>query len=228
MATSADTAQPSPASADAGAPDGPFLTPARIRLLSIAAAVVAVVAVVVWFVITSGQRKEAFAAQALDQARTVAEQGNLADAVQQFERITESYGGTNAAHEATIGMAQARLVAGQTELAISTLESYTATNPPANYASPAWSLLGTGYENVKRFDDAAAAYRKAADLASIDYLKATLLLDAGRAAQLAGKSDLARQVYEQIVADFGDTPSRSEAEVRLAEITAAAAGGAAG
>jgi tetratricopeptide (TPR) repeat protein len=190
--------------------------------------VVAVVAVVVWFVITSGQRKEAFAAQALDQARTVAEQGNLADAVQQFERITESYGGTDAAHEATIGMAQARLVAGQTELAISTLEAYTATNPPANYASPAWSLLGTGYENVKRFDDATAAYRKAADLASIDYLKATLLLDAGRAAQLAGKSDVARQVYEQIVADFGETPSRSEAEVRLAEITASAAGAAAG
>ncbi len=198
-----------------------FLTPARVRLLSIAAVVVAVAAVAVWFVITSSNRKEAFAAQALDQARNTAEQGNLADAVQQFERITESYGGTAAAQEATIGMAQARLVAGQTELAISTLEDYTGSNPPANYASPAWGLLGTGYENVKRFDEATAAYRKAADLATIGYLKATLLLDAGRSARLAGKADAAREIYEQIVADYGDTPARNEAEVRLAELLAA-------
>ncbi|HET9065818.1 MAG TPA: tetratricopeptide repeat protein [Gemmatimonadales bacterium] len=221
MANSVDTATPAPAASDSPIGDAPsFLTPARLKMLGIGAAIVAVAAVVVWFVITSGQRKEAFAAQALEQARGTAEQGNIADAVQQFEKVVELYGGTSAAHEATLGMAQARLVAGQNELAISTLEEFLKANPPASYASPANGLLGTGYENVGRYDDAMAAYQRAAEEADISYLKATLLLDAGRSAMLAGKSDAARGIYEKIIADYGDTPARSEAEVRLAELTA--------
>lgn len=221
MANSVDTATPTPDASDSPmAVESTFFTPARLKMLGIGAAIVAVAAIAVWFVITSGQRKEAFAAQALEQARSTAEQGNIADAVQQFEKVVELYGGTSAAHEATLGMAQARLVAGQNELAISTLEEFIKSNPPATYASPANGLLGTGYENVGRYDDAVAAYQKAADESDVSYLKAILMLDAGRSAKLAGKADTARKIYEKIIADHGDTPARSEAEVRLAELTA--------
>lgn len=215
----ADSAKPAAESATA-ASEQPFLTQARIRMLSIVGAVVVVAALVVWFMITSANRKEAFAAQALEQARSTAESGNLADAVQQYEKVTTNYSGTDAAMQATIGMAQARLVAGQTELAISTLEEFVAKNPPSNYASPANGLLGTGYEDVGRYDEALKAYQKAADEARDDYLKASLLLDAGRSAKLAGKKEEAVKIYNQIVDKFGDTAARSEAEVRLSELTA--------
>lgn len=220
MATSAETAHPQPGAETTSGADTPFLTPARLRLFGIGAAVLVVAAAAIWFVMESGKRKEAFAAQALEQARATAEQGNMADAVQQFERVVESYGGTGAAYEATIGMAQARLVAGQTELAISTLEEFVGRNPPATYASPAYGLLGTGYENVRRYGEAVTAYQKAADLATVDYLKAILLLDAGRAARANDQPDAARSIYERVIAEYGETAARSEAEVRLAELTA--------
>lgn len=198
-----------------------FLTPQRIRLLGIGAAVVAVVGGGIWFAKVSGERKEAAAATALEQARGTAEQGNLAEAVTMFEQVSTTYAGTAAANEAVIGMAQARLVAGQSELAVATLTDFLGKNPGATFASPAQGLLGTAYENTGRYAEAKAAYEKAAELATVDYLKATLLLDAARAARLAKDSAGARTIYEQIIATYGETAARTEAEVRLGELTAA-------
>lgn len=222
MATD-DRTPPPPAAApvpsyELGTEAGSFLTPQRIKVAGIALAVVAVAAAGIWFTNASAERKEVFAAQALEQARATAEQGDIGQAVQQFEQVTAQYGGTPASHEATIGIAQARLVSGQAELAIASLRDYLATNPPDNYASPAQGLLGTALENTGRYADAEAAYRVAAEKAGVDYLKATLLLDAGRAARLAGREEEAREIYNRIVADFGETAARTEAEVRLGEM----------
>ena len=215
MATTVDSTD---ATTDSSITDGPFLTPQRIRIFGIAAAVVAVLALAAWFAVTAGKRKEAFAAKALEDARSVAEQGNLPLAVQQFEAVTTQYSGTSAAHEATLGMVQARLVNGQSELAISTLTDFLGKNPPATYAAPGSALLGTAYENTSKYAEALAAYRKAADLATTDYLKATYLIDAGRAARLAKDSAQATAIYREIIDKFGETAAKTEAEVRLAEM----------
>lgn len=225
MATSdsTPTSDSSPAaSLDLGGEGGGFLTPERIRMGGIALAAVVVLGGGIWFVNSAGKRKEAFAAQALETARNMAEQGNIGQAVQEFEKVTAQYDGTAAAHEATLGIAQARLVAGQAELAIASLNDYLGTNPPATYASPARGLLGTALENTGKFAEAQASYRTAADLATVDYLKATLLLDAARAARLAGNRDAARAIYEEIIGSYGETAARTEAEVRLGELTAGA------
>jgi TolA-binding protein len=44
-------------------------------------------------------------------------------------------------------------------------------------------------------------------------------VDAGRAYRNAGKVDEARKAYATVLADYGDTPSKTEATVRLAELT---------
>lgn len=198
-----------------------FFTPERLKMLGIGAVALAVVGGGFWFAKVTGERKESFAAQALEQARNTAEQGNMGQAVQEFERVTAQYAGTAASHEATLGIAQARLVAGQTELAISSLQAYLGSNPPATYASPANGLLGTALENTGKYADAETAYRKAAELATVDFLKATLLLDAARAARLSGRRAEAKAIYEEIVAKYAETAARTEAEVRLGELTAA-------
>lgn len=198
-----------------------FLTPQRIRLLGIGMAAVVIIGGGLWFAKVSGDRKEAAAATALEQARATAEQGNLAEAVTMFEQVSTTFGGTSAANEAVLGMAQARLVAGQSELAVATLTEFLGKSPSATYASPAQGLLGTAYENTGRFAEAKAAYQKAAELATVDYLKATLLLDAARAARLGKDAAGSRAIYEEIIATYGETAARTEAEVRLGEMTAA-------
>jgi tetratricopeptide (TPR) repeat protein len=204
-----------------GDPDAqPFFTPQRIRIFGIAGAAVLVIGLVAWFMVAAGQRKQAFAAEALEQARDAAAQQNWGVAVQGFTRVASSYSGTPAAYEANLGLAQAKLVAGQNELAISTLEAFLKTNPPPTYASPANNLLGTAYENMGKFAEAEAAYRKGSDLATVDYLKASSLLDAGRAARLANKADEAKSIYTEIVTKYAKTAAYSEAQVRLAELTA--------
>jgi TolA-binding protein len=217
---SASPASSIPAAAVGASDDLPFFTPQRIRLLGIAGAVVLVVGLAVWFTITAGRRKESFAAAALEQARDAAAQNNFGVAVAGFTKVASTYSGTAAAYEATLGIAQTRLVADQNELAISTLTDFLRTNPPPLYAAPANSLLGTAYENTGKFAEAVAAYRKASSLATVDYLKASSLLDAGRAALLAKKPDEAKAIYNEIITKFGKTGAMTEAQVRLAELTA--------
>lgn len=203
--------------------DVPFFTPQRTRLFAIVGGVILVIAVATWFLMTAGQRKEAFAARALESARAVAETGDIGAAVQQFEQVATTYAGTDAGYEATLGIAQARLIAGQSELAISSLEDFIASNPPARFRSPANGLMATALENTGKFAEAAAAYRSASELETVDYLKAILLLDAGRAFRLGGDTASATAAYQEVIDKYGETAARSEAEVRLAELTATSA-----
>ncbi len=219
MATTDETPTGPDNDAPLGISTGEFLTPKRLKMFGIAGAVLLVVVLAIWFAITAGKRKEAFAAGALESARMIAEQGNLPEAVSQFERVATTYKGTSAAFAASLGVAQARLVSGQTELAIASLTEFLATNPPPLYASPANGLLGTGLENTGKFAEAAAAYRAGAELATDNYLKAQALLDAGRAFRIAKNRDEALKCYREIIEKYGDTAARTEAEVRLAEMT---------
>jgi outer membrane protein assembly factor BamD (BamD/ComL family) len=205
---------------DSASGETPFLTPQRIRLFAILGGLILVVAVATWFLMTAGKRKEAFAARALESARAVAESGDLGAAVQQFEQVATTYAGTDAGYEAILGIAQARLIAEQAELAISSLEDFIAGKPPQRFRAPANGLLATALENTGKYAEAAAAYREASELESVDYLKATLLLDAGRASRLAGDTAGAQALYQRVIDEFGETAARSEAEVRLSELTA--------
>ena len=53
----------------------------------------------------------------------------------------------------------------------------------------------------------------------MDYLKASALLDAGRAARLGGKRDDAIEIYQEILAKYGKTAAETEAQIRLSELT---------
>ena len=51
------------------------------------------------------------------------------------------------------------------------------------------------------------------------FVKASYLLDAGRAYRLAGKPQDAIRVYRSVVERYPDAPSVNEARVRLGELT---------
>jgi TolA-binding protein len=173
-----------------------------------------------WFVIASGKRKEQFAARSLNQARAAAEAGNLPLASSELQRLITTYKGTDAAHEAVITLNQIRMVNGQSELAAVGLQEYLATKPPEKYLSPASGLLGAALENAKRWPEAANAFTRAANAAGVPYLTAAYLVDAGRAYRLAGRTEDAAKTYRTILEKYADSPSFTEAQVRLAELTA--------
>ena len=193
--------------------------PARRNLVLGVVSGLLVVGAGAWFWKTSAARKEAFASQAVQQARVAAEQGNLPLAASELQKITQTYGGTRSAVEAMLVLNQVRMVNGQTELAVVGLREFIAKNPPMEYRVPAYGLLGVALENTKKPAEAAAAYLAAAAAAEVDFLKAQYLIDAGRAWAQAGKPVEAEKAYREIIANYPKTAALTEAKVRLAELT---------
>ncbi len=139
------------------APDAPWYRD-RNRQITAAAIAVALVALVGWFVVASGKRKEEFAARSLSQARHTAEAGNLPLASSELQKLIQTYKGTDAASEAVITLNQVRLVNGQGELAAVGLRDFLGTNPPKQYLAPANGLLGAALENSRKWSDAGDAF----------------------------------------------------------------------
>src|SRR5262245_3684961 len=86
--------------------------------------ILAAVAAGTWLYISSENRKEAFASQALMQARSEAESGNLPLAATDLTRLIERFGGTDAADQAVVLLNQTRLVQGQKDIAINALRQF--------------------------------------------------------------------------------------------------------
>ena len=179
----------------------------------------AILALVAWFVVASAKRKEEFAARSLNQARAAAEAGNLPLASSELQKLIAAYKGTDAASEAVITLNQVRLINGQSELAVVGLREFLNSEPPAQYRTPAHGLLGAALENAKRWVEAGNAYNEASKGAEVEYLKAKYLVDAGRAFAQGGRTDEAARAYRTVLEKYPESPSVTEAEVRLAELT---------
>ena len=120
---------------------------------------------------------------------------------------------------ATLTLNQVRMVNGQSELAVVGLRDFLATKPEQKYLAPANGLLGSALENSKHFAEAGAAYQKASETATLEYLKARYLIDAGRAYRTAGKNPEAIAAYRTVLEKYPKSSSFTEAQVRLAEMT---------
>ena len=168
---------------------------------------------------SSGQRKEEFAARSLNQARAAAEAGNLPLASSELQKLIQTYKGTDAASEAVITLNQVRMVNGQSELAAVGLRDFLATKPDAKYAAPAYGLLGAALENSQKWADAGEAFASASKAADLEYLKARYLVDAGRAYAKAARPRRRIAAYREIIQKYPKSSSFTEAQVRLAELT---------
>jgi len=188
------------------------------RTLSIVGGALLVVAAGVWLWTASQKRKEAAAAQALDQARVSAESGNLPLAASDLARLVERFSGTTSADQAVILLNQVRLVQGQRDAVIPALQEFVRQRHPEYVLASAYALLGSALEDAAKPAEAAAAYRQAAAKAELDFLKATYLLDAGRAFTTARDSGSARSAYLEVLTKYGALDQSAEARVRMAEI----------
>jgi len=199
------------------------------RALIAAAAVVVIVAAGVWFVLAYRARKEEAAQTALEQARFATQSGNLPLAATDLSRIVATYGGTEAADEAVILLAQVRLLQNEATMAADELRKALDGGMASQFRAGAYSLLGAALENLGNMSEAGKAYEDAAGAAWYGFLSAQYLNDAGRAYTQAGDTSGAISAYRKVINEYSDSPSVTEAEVRLGELEAANGGpGAAG
>jgi tetratricopeptide (TPR) repeat protein len=183
----------------------------------IGAAVVVALGLFLWNV-SSSRRSEEVAGRELQGARFAFENQNLPLAASELARIVENYSGTNAAQEGRLLLAQVRLLQGQPQQAIDVLRDFAPSAGKA-FRAQAYGLLGGAYENLVRFKDAAEAYQNGAEAARLDFLKAQLLSDAGRAWTSAADTAKAIATYRRIVKEFPKEGAVTEAKVRLGELT---------
>ncbi len=180
-------------------------------------AVLVVGALAGWNVL-AGKRSEAIASEQLREARLAFEQQNYPLAASEFARIRENYGSTTAGEQATLLLAQTRLLQGQAQQAVDILAGFAGSAGSA-YRAQAYGLLGASYENGGRSAEAAQAFEDAAAAAEFPSMKAQFLSDAGRAWTAAADTTRAVAAYQRIVRDLSSTGSMPEANVRLGELT---------
>jgi TolA-binding protein len=189
------------------------------RPVGAVAIVVLAIAAGSWLTVTTQARKELAAQQSLSTARAMFDAYNLPAAAAGFQEVIQGYSGTRAAKEATLALNQVRIINGQNELAIVSLRDFISGGPGAVYEVPGAGLLGAALENVNRPEEAAEAFLEAAEKASVGYLRAEYLLSAGAAFRAAGLIEEAEAAFRTIIDDLSDTPSLTEAKVRLSELT---------
>jgi predicted negative regulator of RcsB-dependent stress response len=189
------------------------------RRLTIAGGAVVLVAAGVWFAVSAKARRETFARRELDQARISAEAGNLPLAANDLSGIISKYGGTGAAEEARLLLAQVRMLQGQAALAATDLQAFVSEGPKPQYRSQAYDMLGVALEQTDQFHAAAQAYETGAKDSEFGLVSVRMLLDAGRAYTVAGDTADATRIYEQIIKDHGSaTGAVAEAKLRLGEL----------
>jgi len=217
MATSVGTARPAVQDNDALARAIAWIK--AHRQFSLWVAVVLVVgAGLLWWNALSTRQSEQNAGRALSSARLAFESRNFPLASSELSRIIANYSGTHAAQEANLLLAQVRLAQGQNQSTIDLLRRF-APDAGREFRAQAYGLLGGAYENVAHPKEAAAAYQLAAEAASMPFLRAQFLSDAGRAWTTAGDTARAVAAYREIVTKLDSTNSVMEAKVRLGELT---------
>jgi tetratricopeptide (TPR) repeat protein len=191
---------------------------ANQKPLGIGLAALVVVVLATWFMATAAKRKENFARTQLEQAWNAEDAGNAPLAAGEFQRVIQTYGGTQAALEARIALNQNRLMNGQSQLAADDLDQFLGTSPPAAVAVQGYLLRGAALENLGKAAEAGASYEKAADLATLDFQKAEALLAAARAFRDAGDIGKASTALKTIIEKYPESAAYPAAEIRLGEI----------
>ena len=171
----------------------------------------------VWTLSTK-RRTEEIASRDLQGARFAFENQNYPLAASELAKVIANYSGTNAAAEARILLANSRLLEKQPQQAVTVLKDF-APGAPQAYRAQAYGLLGAAYENMGKPRDAGEAYENGSAAARLDFLKAQMLSDAGRAWTVAGDTTKAVAAYRRIVTEFGKEGIAGEAKVRLGELT---------
>jgi predicted negative regulator of RcsB-dependent stress response len=190
----------------------------RSKPLSIGAAAVIVGAAAFLFWQQSNRIKNERADAALGTAQSAYYSGNTTLAKSDLDKVATRYPGTASGTQATLLLAAIAYGEAKYDDGIKLLTAAQAT-APALFAAEIEEMIGAGYADSKRYDEAAAHYLKSADRSQFPADKDVMRAEAARAYGMGGKSAEARKIWAQLAADR-ESPVMNEAKVRLGELDA--------
>jgi tetratricopeptide (TPR) repeat protein len=192
---------------------------ANTKPLGIAVGVVALAAIV-WVLGNQWRNQRADAAEAaLNRARQSYAQGNLPLAQTDLKGVIRRFGGSSAGSQATMLLAQAYYEQGKAD---SGLKALSEGKPSKLDRASFEALKGAGYEQQKKYAEAADRYKAAADLTEAKIAKDRYMADAARALTSAGNKAEAEKIWSALSKD-NTSAFAAEARVRLGELTATTA-----
>jgi predicted negative regulator of RcsB-dependent stress response len=158
----------------------------------------------------------------ITRVRATVQSGNTQLAISDLQKYLDNFGGTEAAAEARLMLAQQYLVAGQPSNAVTVLEKLGG-NPKTAEGAQAAFLLAEAYEAAKSSDNAERVYLRIASEAPFLYMKQEALDNAARLRMASGNATGAIELYQRLIDLTPETaPERDVYQLRLGEAQAAA------
>ena len=190
----------------------------RIKELAVGVGIVLLAVVVVVSVVQYGKHRAAAAADLLAEAEVAKRSGRgLSETVELYAQVLDRYGGTPSGGQAQIGLAEAKLEAGDTEGARDAFEQYLrkhrGDDPLLSYA--AWAGVGACFEDEGRYAEAAEHYEAFWERHPKSPYAPQALLESARGFELAGQSEKAREVLQRIVDQYEDAALTYQARRHL-------------
>jgi predicted negative regulator of RcsB-dependent stress response len=192
----------------------------RTRYLTIGAAIIAVAGIGYWFYTRSAQIKAGRAEQSLLQAKQAVVQGNEALALNDLQNVVSRYGNTRAGVEAGLVLAELHYGKREFQKGIDALRGLLGKSTAEAQLSKIHALIGDGELELGKAEDAAQSYQRAAEQARFDGGRAFYAARRARALMVAGKTDEARKVWEELTSAEWARSVAPEARVRLGELEA--------
>ena len=188
------------------------------RVAVTGAAVVLGAALIVWIARWNSANKEAAAGRSLGEAQRSFVSGNMALASSDLQRVVQRYGGTTAAKQARLLLAQALFSQNKVAEGLKVLDEGGNPDP---FASSFHSVRAAGLEQAGKPAEAAREYLQASEKALGAPEKAEFKAEAARAFLAAGNGAEAERLWSELAADESN-PMAAEAALRLGEAKAKA------
>ncbi len=148
--------------------------------------------------------------------------GNKPLAQSDLQKLISASGGTAAGAEASMLLAQILYEDGKWADGVKQLED-AQKKAPERFGASIDGLIGSGYADLKKYDEAAAHYLAAASKARFPADQDLFKAEAARVQMLAGKRDEAMKIWTELSTKT-DSPEAAEAKIRLGELEAMPAG----
>ena len=182
---------------------------------------VAAVAAGIWFY----SRSQTLKAEKAERAFMTAVQsipGNMPLAESDLRKLIQRYDGTPAANQAQLALARAFYQENRYQDGINSLsKGMPSLSKSKDFEAAGHLLLAAGYEQMKKYLDAASEYGLAAKVARFDADRQRHESAQARAYLEAGRTEAAKEIWTRLAADSKGTVA-GEARVRLGELEAKA------
>jgi predicted negative regulator of RcsB-dependent stress response len=174
-----------------------------------------------WFYTRAQSLKAERAENAYEAAQQSIAAGNMPLAESDLRKMITRYEGTPAANQAELVLAQLLFEEGKYEDGIAELQkAVPKLESSKDFGSAAHLLLAAGYEQTRKFVQAATEYESAAKAARFDADRQRYQEFEAEDYLLAGRKDDAKRIWTALAADSKGTVA-GEARMRLGELEAA-------